>query len=84
MDIGLLAASPSGVDFMPSSPPLAPNGVQPWPNSDDLNLEFMDMVLKNKGNCLLTPLKRSDYRHYLNNRTAISQAPDRAQRRRQA
>ena len=42
------------------------------------------MVLKNKANCLLTPLKRSDYRHYLNNRTAVSQALDKAQRRREA
>ena len=64
---------------MPSSPLLAPNGVQHWPNSDDLNLEFMDMVLKNKGNCLLTPLKHSDYRYYLNNQTIVSQVPDRAQ-----
>jgi hypothetical protein len=84
MDVGLLAASLSGVNFMPSSPPPAPNGVQPWPNSNDLNLEFMDMVLKNTGNCLLTPLKRSDYWHYLNNRTTVSQAPDRVQRRRKA
>jgi hypothetical protein len=83
MDIGLLASSPSGVNFMPSSPPLlARGGVNPWPNFDDLNIEFMDMALKNKGNCLLTPLKRSDYRYYLNNRTAVSQAVDRAQRRR--
>jgi hypothetical protein len=85
MDIGLLASSPSGVNFMPSSPPLlARGGVNPWPNFDDLNIEFMDMALKNKGNCLLTPLKRSDYRYYLNNRTAVSQAVDRAQRWRQA
>jgi hypothetical protein len=84
MDIGLPSSSPSGVNFMPSSPPPARGGVNPWPNSDDLNIEFMDMALKNKGNCLLTPLKRSDYRYYLNNRTATSQAVDRAQRRRQA
>jgi len=69
---------------MPLSLPLAPNGVQPWPNPDDLNLEFIDIVLKNKANCLLTPLKRSDYYYYLNNQAAISQAPNRAQRRRQA
>jgi hypothetical protein len=80
MDIGLPAASPSSVNFMPSSPPPPANGVEPWP--EDLNFEFMDMVCKNKANCLLTPLKRSDYRYYLNNRTAISQAPDKAQRRR--
>ena len=61
MDISLQTLSPSGVNFMPSSPPPAPNGVQPWAESDDLNLEFMDMVLKNKANCLLTPLKRLDY-----------------------
>ena len=78
MDIGLLASSPSGVNFMPPSPPLAPNGVQPWANSNELNNEFIDMVLKNKANCLLIPLKRSDYQYYLNNRTAVSQAPDKA------
>jgi hypothetical protein len=80
MDISLLAVSLSRVNFMPLSPPLALNSVQPWPNSNDLNLEFIDMVLKNKGSCLLTPLKRSDYYHYLNNWTAVSQALDRAQR----
>jgi hypothetical protein len=78
MDIGLPASSPCGVNFMPSSPPLAPNGVQPWANSNELNNEFMDMVLKNKSNCLLTPLKRLDYWYYLNNRTAVSQALDKA------
>jgi len=82
MDVGLLAPSLFSVNFMPSSPPLALNGVQPWP--EDLNFEFMDMVCKNKANCLLTPLKRSDYWYYLNNRTAISQALDKAQRQRQA
>jgi hypothetical protein len=84
MDIGLPTSSPSGVNFMPSSPPPAPNGVQPWADSNDLNHEFIDMVLKNKANCLLTPLKRSDYQYYLNNRDAKSQATDRAHRRRQA
>jgi hypothetical protein len=82
MDVGLPSSSPSGVNFMPSSPPPAPNGVEPW--HPDLNNEFMDMVLKNRANCLLTPLKRSDYRYYLNNRTAISKALDVRQRRRQA
>jgi hypothetical protein len=67
MDISLPTLSPSGVNFIPSLPPPAPNGVQPWAESDDLNLEFMDMVLKNKANCFLTPLKRLDYQYYLNN-----------------
>jgi hypothetical protein len=44
----------------------------------------MDMVLKNKANCLLTPLKRSDYQYYLNNWTATSKALDVRQRQRQA
>ena len=83
MDIGLATSSPSGVNFMPSSPPPARGGVDPWPNSDDLNIEFIDIALKIRGNCLLTPLKRSDYRYYLNNRTAVSQAVDKAQRWRQ-
>jgi hypothetical protein len=76
MDISLLAASPFGVNFMPSSPPPPANGVEPWPK--DLNFEFMDMICKNKANCLLTPLKRLDYQYYLNNWTAISQALDKA------
>ena len=80
MDVGLSASSLSGVNFMPSSPP--PIGIKPW--VDNLNDGFIDMVLKNKSNCLLTPLKRSDYQHYLNNRTAISQSVDKAERRRQA
>jgi hypothetical protein len=70
---------------MPSSPPpLIPSSVECWPAGDDLYSQFIEMVLKNKGNCLLTPTKRSDYRYYLNNRTAVSQATDRAQRQRQA
>ena len=79
MDIGLPTSSPSGVNFMPSSPPSG--GVECWP--DDLNSQFIEMVLKNKGNCLLTPAKRSDYRYYLNNRTAVSQATDRVERQHQ-
>jgi hypothetical protein len=82
MDVGLPAPSPSGVNFMPSSPPPAPNGVLCWP--EDTNEAFMDMVLKNKANCLLTPLKCYDYRYYLNNRLAVSDAVDKARRRRQA
>jgi hypothetical protein len=78
MDIGLLASSPSRVNFMLSSPLLARGGVDPWPNSDNLNIKFMDIALKNKGNCLLTLLKRLDYWHYLNNQTVTSQAVDRA------
>jgi hypothetical protein len=70
MDIGLPDSSLSRVNFMPSSPLPAPNGVQPWGDTDDLNLEFIDMVLKNKANCLFTPLKRLDYCYYLNNWTA--------------
>jgi hypothetical protein len=82
MDVGLPSSLLSGVNFMLSSPPPAPNGVEPW--YPDLNNEFMDMVLKIRANCLLILLKRSDYRYYLNNRTAISKALDVHQRRRQA
>jgi len=41
MDIGLPTSSPSGVNFIPSPLLLAPNSVQPWAESNDLNLEFM-------------------------------------------
>ena len=76
MDIGLPTSSPSGVNFMPSSPPSG--GVECWP--DDLNSQFIEMVLKNKGNCLLALAKCSDYQYYLNNRMAVSQATDRVER----
>jgi hypothetical protein len=42
------------------------------------------MVFKNRANCLLILLKYSDYRYYLNNRTAISKALDVYQHRHQA
>jgi hypothetical protein len=70
---------------MPSSPlPRIPGGIECWPEGDELNSQFIDMVLAKKGNCLLILLKRSDYRYYFNNRTATSLASNRAQRRRQA
>jgi len=80
MDIGLPASSPSGVNFMPVSPPPT-NGVRPWP--EKLNEEFMDFFISKRNLMLLTPLKRSDYRHYLNNRDTKSEHPDKAQRRRE-
>ena len=80
MDIGLLDSSPQGVNFMPLSP--LPTRVRPWPKN--LNEEFMDHFISKRNLMLLTPLKRSDYRYYLNNREAKSEHPDRAQRRREA
>jgi len=65
MDVGLLASSLSGVNFMPSSLLPPPNGVEPW--LEDLNFKFIDMVCQNRANLLLTPRKRSDYQYYLNN-----------------
>jgi predicted S18 family serine protease len=44
----------------------------------------MDHVLKQARLKLLTPLKRQDYRYYLNNRTATSEDIDQAARRRAA
>ncbi len=44
----------------------------------------MEMATKKRGNCLLTPLKRSDYRHYLNNRKSTNYHSSLAERRRQA
>jgi hypothetical protein len=83
MDIGLPEGSPHGVNFMPSSSPLTNgNRVQPWPNN--LNEEFMDYFIGKPNLQLLTPSKRSDYRHYLNNRNKKSQHPDKAQRHRKA
>jgi hypothetical protein len=78
MDVGLPAPLPSGINFMPSSPLPQPGGVQPWP--EDLNLKFMAIVCQNKKTTLLTSIKRQDYRFYLNNRTATSQAQDKAKR----
>jgi hypothetical protein len=82
MDIGLPASSPSGVNFMPSSPLPQENGIRYWP--EDLTERFMDHVLKQRGLQLLTPIKRQDYRHYLNNRKATFQDLDKAARRRAA
>ena len=82
MDIGLLTSSPSGVNFMPSSPPPQENGLRCWP--EDLIERFIDHVLKQRGLQLLTPIKRQDYQHYLNNRTATFKDLDKAARRRAA
>jgi hypothetical protein len=79
MDIGLLASSPSGVNFMPSSPPPPANGMQCWP--DDLNDKFMDFVCPQRNLKLLTPRRRSDYRYYLNNREATCQSANQKERR---
>ena len=74
IDIGLSASSPSGVNFMPSSPPQC-NGVQPWP--EDLNNLFMDFIITQKGQLrLLTPRKHQDYWYYLNNCLATSDNVD--------
>ena len=81
MDIGLPNRSPQGVNFLPSSPPTV-NGVQPWP--ENLNEQFMDYCIRKPNLRLLTPSKRSDYRHYLNNQDEKSQHPDKAQRHREA
>jgi hypothetical protein len=80
MDIGLLNGSPRGVNFMPSSP--LPTGVRLW--LEDLNEEFIDYFIGKSNLQLLTPLKRSDYRHYFNHRDEKSQHPDKAMRRRAA
>ena len=81
MDIGLPALSPFSVNFMPSSPPLdASSNTNCWPDPKDgpspehgdLNYQFMEMATKKQGNCLLTSLKRLDYRHYLNNRKSTN------------
>ena len=93
MDIGLPAPSLSGVNFMPSSPPLDASrntNCQPDPKDGpslqygDLNYQFMEMATKKQGNCLLTPLKHSDYWHYLNNRKSTNYHGSLAERWRQA
>jgi hypothetical protein len=86
MDIGLSDSSPHGTRFMPSSPPpeALSDTIDCWPEGTILNEKFMDMVLKKRGNCLLTPLKRSDYRYYLNNRLICNYTGNKAEHRRQA
>jgi hypothetical protein len=93
MDIGLPAPSPSGVNFMPLSPLLgASSNTNCWPDPKDgpspeygdLNYQFMEMATKKRGNCLLTLLKRLDYRHYLNNRKSTNYHGSLAKRQRQA
>ena len=76
MDIGLSGSSPHGVNFMPSSP-LATR-VQPW--LENLNEAFMDYFISKPNLRLLTPLKRLDYRYYLNYRDEKSQHPNKAMR----
>jgi hypothetical protein len=44
----------------------------------------MDYVLKQRGLQLLTPIKRQEYRHYLNNRKVTFKDLDKAARRRAA
>jgi hypothetical protein len=95
MDIGLLALSPSSVNFMPSSPPpdASDNTItncwpnpkdRPSPEYGDLNYQFMEVATKKRGNCLLTLLKRLDYWHYLNNRKSTNYYGSLAERWRQA
>jgi hypothetical protein len=67
---------------MPSSLPPQANGLQCW--AEDLTERFMDHVLKQWRLQLLTPIKRQDYRHYLNNRKATFEDLDKAARRRAA
>lgn len=86
MDIGLLNPSPMGVNFMPSSPPPQAQSdiLDCWPEGEDLNQKFMDMVVKIRGLQLLTSTKRSDCRHYLNNRSITQYSSNKAQRQQQA
>ena len=72
MDIGLNAQSPSGVHFMPSSPPPAPNGRQVWPDNIDYAFSkwiYDDGIKKHRK--LLTPQTRMEYRLFLANRNYI-------------
>ena len=80
IDIGLPNSTPSGANFMPLSP--RPQNltdiIDCWPKGNSLNEKFIDMVLKKQGNCLLTPLKRSDYWYYLNNCLITQYSGDKA------
>jgi hypothetical protein len=82
MDIGLSDSSPHSARFMPSSlPPEAlSDTIDCWPEGTILNEKFMDMVLKKRGNCLLTPLKHLDYWYYLNNHSIYNYTSDKAKR----
>ena len=81
MDIGLPDGSPRGVNFMPSSP-LPMNSVRPW--IENLNEQCIDYFIGKPNLQLLTLLKHSDYRYYLNHQDEKSQHLNKAMRRRAA
>ena len=86
MDIGLSGSLPYGINFMPSSPPpqALSDTIDCWPEGTSLNEKFINIVLKKRGNCLLTPLKRSDYQYHLNNRLITQYSSNKAQCQHQA
>jgi hypothetical protein len=66
MDITQLASSPSGVNFMPSSPPPDPTGIVPWPQ--ELVHEYIKYLeLDSTNRSVLTGAKRNTIRTHLSN-----------------
>jgi hypothetical protein len=83
MDFGLPFNSPRGVMYLPPEPPLEPEGRKSFPPT--LKADYIAWVAnEGKNRKLLTPLRRSNYRHYLRNPDAKSILADPKDRRREA
>lgn len=84
MEFGLPYNSPRGVMYLPRQPPPEPEGQQSFPNN--LDSEFIKWINTDEGKNrkLLTPSKRGNYRHYLNNPQAKSYLADPKDRQREA
>ena len=66
MDIGLSSYSPSGIGYMPSSPPPEHSGIQCL--SDDIYAASLQERVSEEGRGkILTAIKRSNYMEYLRN-----------------
>ena len=66
MDVTQATSSPSGVNFMPSSPPPDPTGIIPWPR--DLVDEFIKYLeIESTNRSVLTGTKRNTIRTHLSN-----------------
>ena len=84
MEIGLVNGSPIGVMYLPHQPPPEPEDQVSFP--PNLHFEFIQWINSAEGRNrkILSPKKRSDYRHYLNNHSAKPTHHDPKERRCQA
>lgn len=73
MDIGLLSGSPLGANFMPSSSPPHPSGLQVWPDTidDDFYAWIHEDGLKLQHRKLITGQKRAEYSDFLKNQEFV-------------